>query len=78
VEANIFPLAIDLDDPDAHFNRIFFYDTPNHLTELLPEAGECTDTVRLIKVASFRPAHHLELVMDDEKGEAVAFLVPDD
>jgi hypothetical protein len=78
VEANIYPLAIDLDDPDTHFNKSFFYDTPNRLTELLPEAGECTDTVRLIEVASFRLAHHLELVMDDEKGEAVAFLVPDD
>jgi hypothetical protein len=78
VEANIYPLAIDLDDPDAHFNKSFFYDTPNRLTELLPEADECINTVRLIEVASFRPDHHMELVMDDEKGEAVAFLVPDD
>jgi len=78
VESNIYPLAIDLDDPDTHFNRSFFYDTPNHLTELLPESTDCADTVHLIEVASFRAAHHLELVMDDEKGEAVAFLVPDD
>jgi hypothetical protein len=78
VEANIYPMAIDLDDPDTRFNRPFFYDTPNCLEDVLPEAVDCAETVRLIEVASFRPDHHLELVMDDEKGEAVAFLVPDD
>jgi hypothetical protein len=77
VEANIYPLAIYLDDPDAQFNRSFFYDTPNHLETIMPEAHECAETIRLIKVASFRSAHHLELVMDDEKGQALAYLVPD-
>ncbi|MFZ2097034.1 MAG: PEP/pyruvate-binding domain-containing protein [Anaerolineales bacterium] len=77
VEANIYPLAIYLDDPDAQFNRSFFYDTPNHLETIMPEAHECAETIRLIKVASFRPAHHLELVMDDERGQALAYLVPD-
>jgi hypothetical protein len=33
--------------------------------------------LRLIEVSSFSPSHHLDLVMDDEKGLAVAFLVPD-
>jgi hypothetical protein len=33
--------------------------------------------LRLIKVASFRPDYHLDLVMDDEQSRAVAFLVPD-
>jgi hypothetical protein len=78
VEANIYPLAIYLDDPDAEFNRPFFYNTPNQLEVFLPEALDCADTIRLIKVASFRSAHHLELVMDDEKGEAQAYLVPDE
>jgi hypothetical protein len=78
VEANIYPLAIYLDDEDTRFSRSFFYNTPNQLEDLLPEAGEHTDTIRLIEVASFRSAHHLELVMDGEKGEAVAFLVPDE
>jgi hypothetical protein len=77
VEANIYPLAIYLDDPDATFNRAFLYDTPNHLETVLPEASECTGTLRLVEVASFRPGHHLELVMDDDKSQAVAYLVPD-
>ncbi len=78
VEANIYPLAVYLDDPDAEFNRPFFYDTPNRLDRFLPEAQDCADTIRLIEVASFRRGCHLDLVMDDEKGQAVAYLVPDE
>jgi len=78
VEANIYPLAIYLDDPDAQFNHPFFYETPNQLATYLPEAVDCAETIRLIEVASFRPAHHLELVMDDEKGKASAYMVPDE
>ncbi len=77
VEANIYPLAIYLDDPQAEFNRPFFYDTPNQLKKVLPEAQECSETIRLIEVASFRRGSHLELVMDDEKSRASAYLVSD-
>ena len=78
VEANIYPLAIYLDDDEVQFNRSFFYESPNKLSAYLPEANECAETIRLIEVASFRRAHHLELVMDDEKGQALAYLVPDE
>ncbi len=78
VEANIYPLAIFLDDPDSEFNHSFFYDTTNQLAAFLPEALDCDETIRLIEVASFRAGHHLELVMDDDKGWACAYLVPDD
>jgi hypothetical protein len=81
VEANIYPLAIYLDDEDTIFNRPFFYDTPNHLRRLLPEAIERIPTIcnclRLIEVSSFRREAHLDIAMDDEKGIAVAFLVQD-
>jgi hypothetical protein len=78
VEANIFPLAIYLEDPEVQFNQSFFYDTPNQLAEFLPEAVECAESVRLIEVASFRPGYHLELIMDDDKAKALAYLVPDE
>jgi hypothetical protein len=78
IESNIYPLAIYLDDPDVRFNRQFFYETRNQLTVILPEASKYKQVLRLINVASFRPGHHLELVMDDEKGQAVAYLVPDE
>jgi hypothetical protein len=77
VESNIYPLAIYLDDEDAVFNRSFFYDTLNHLASLLPNDVSRMGALRLIEVADFRPGCHIDLVMDDEQGRAVAFLAPD-
>lgn len=78
VESEIFPLAIYLDDPDVVFNRDFFYKTPNQLLSYLPEEKKLYENLRLIQVSSYRPEHHLSLVMDDEKnGRTVAFLVKD-
>lgn len=77
VEANIFPLAVFLDDEDAIFNREFFDKTPNRLLERMPEAAALASCLKLIDVNTFRPGFHLDLVMDDDQGKAVAFLVPD-
>jgi hypothetical protein len=74
VEANIYPLAIYLDDADVTFNRDFFYKTPNRLKEFLPNETVSTDCLRLIDVNSFASYRLLNLVMDDEQGKAVAFL----
>jgi hypothetical protein len=76
VEANIFPLAIDLDDEGAVFNHQFFYDTPNNLADFVPVNEQLANVLRLIKVSSYRPGHALRLVMDDEDGRAAAYLVP--
>lgn len=38
----------------------------------MPDLADC---LRLIGVAAFHPGSHLELVMDDEKGVALAYLV---
>ncbi|MEA3439204.1 MAG: PEP/pyruvate-binding domain-containing protein [Chloroflexota bacterium] len=77
VESNIYPLAIYLDDKDVIFKRDFFYNTPNHLAEWLPDEKKPSDCLRLIEVCSYRKGHHLELIMDDERGRSVAFLMPD-
>lgn len=74
VEAEIFPLALYLDDEDANFNRDFFYNTPNRLADLAPKEAGLSETLRLIDVYDFRPGSLIELVMDDEQGRAVAFL----
>lgn len=77
VEANIYPLAIYLDDEDAIFNRDFFYNTPNHLAQIAPQEASRAHTLRLIRVSDFRPGRLLDLVMDDDQGRAVAFLARD-
>ena len=77
VESNIYPLAIYLDDEGVIFRREFFYDTPNIVSQFLPEPSDGIECLRLVEVSSYRPNHHLELVMDDEEGRTVAYLVPD-
>ncbi len=77
VEARIYPLAIFLDDEDIIFNREFFYETPNGLAERAPNEVNLANCIRLIEVASYRPDHHIDLVMDNQAGKAVAILVPD-
>ena len=74
VESGIFPLAIYLNDQEARFNRAFFYQTRNQLLEFLPNAVDMVDCLRVIDVPSFRPHHRMELIMDNERGLAVAFL----
>jgi hypothetical protein len=77
MEAQIYPLAIPLESPDTIFNRDLFYNGPNSLVEVLGSDFDLGDCLRLIQVATFKPGHHLDLVMDDENGQAVAFLAPD-
>lgn len=78
VEANIFPLAIYLDDKDSIFNRDFFYQTPNRLLDFLPGENGKEAYLRVIDVTCLRPDYHLELVMDDENGRSVAYLEKDE
>ncbi len=77
LESNIFPLAIYLDDPETIFKKDFFYDTPNRLGQFLPQQQQWENCLRVIEVASYQPGSHLELVMDDEAGRAVAYLEKD-
>jgi hypothetical protein len=76
IEAEIYPLAIYLDDEGVIFNRAFFYQTPNHLFDFLPEDENLIEALRVIKVEDYRPNHVMNLVMDSERGQAIAYLVP--
>ena len=78
MEAEIYPLAIYLDDEDAIFNRKFFYKTHNRLQDWISADENLLKCLRLIAVSDFRPEHHINLVMDDEKGRAVAYLERDE
>jgi hypothetical protein len=74
MEAQIYPLALSLNDENSQFNREFFYKAPNCLDQFLSVDATIADCINLIEVSSFRPGTQLELIMDDEKGEALAFL----
>jgi len=77
MEAQIYPVAVRLDEEDTIFNRKFFYDTPNCLRDWVEVNDELADCVRVIDVAAYRSAHYLAVVMDDEKGQAIGYLAPD-
>jgi len=75
MEAQIYPLAINLDDPEVSFNPDFFFSTPNHLSDwCLNLDPVILKTLRLIDVQDFVPGHLLSLIMDDNESRAVAFL----
>lgn len=76
MEAQIYPLALHVDAEDVVFNRDFFNKSPNSLSEWLDADQDLEKCVHLIDVAAYRPGHHLEIVMDDDAGQAVAFLSP--
>jgi hypothetical protein len=77
MEAQIYPVAIPLDDVTTIFNSAFFYKTPNALRHWTETSDNLVDCVKVIDVAAARPGHHLDLIMDDEKSQTVAYFVPD-
>ncbi len=75
LEAQIFPLALHLDNPGTDFNNDFFEKTPNHLTERLPEARKFEKVLRLIRVEDAKPGYTMRVLMNEEAGKAIAFLI---
>lgn len=75
MEAHIYPLAINLDNPKTIFREDFFYSTPNRLQELVPHADDILNSaLKIICVSDFAPGKTLELIMNDEESRAVCFL----
>lgn len=76
-EAQIYSVAVRLDAESSSFNRDFFYATENALARRLPTGAEVGAALRLIEVAAYAPGRHLDVIMDDERGETLAYLAPD-
>jgi hypothetical protein len=77
MEAQIYPLAVVLDDPQTIFKQDFFYDQPNRVGEWIEIEDALAASLKLIKVSDYRPGYHLSIVMSDEKGQAIAYLDKD-
>lgn len=77
MEAQIYPLAINLDEESVTFNQGFLDRSENVLDKWLETEGCMRDCVKLIDTRQFRADHHLEIVMDDDQGKAAAFFVQD-
>ncbi len=77
MESQIYPLAIPLEEGQNMINEEFFEQTPNHLADYLDLEEKLQNSLRLIQVNDFRPNHHIRILMNDDEGRAVGYLVPD-
>ena len=74
VESGIYPLALFPDQGETVFNWRFFLKSPNRLQSLLPDCGAYADYIRVIDVAAVSQGRLLEVIMDGENSQAMAYL----
>ena len=75
VESNIYPLPLYPGAPGTVFNRAFFDGAANALADLLPADAQYAPFVKVIDVPATTGGRYLELVMDSEQDEALAYLI---
>jgi hypothetical protein len=78
VEAQIFPLALYPGSEGTEFNWTFLEQAPNVLAALLPAEAHYAEYIRVIDVLSVSGGRFLEMVMNGEQEEALAFLKTSD
>jgi len=74
IEAEIYPLAIYLDDPQNIFQKAFFYHCPNRLEKFISADETLKSRLRLMKVSNYRRNRHLKIIMNGEQSYAVGYL----
>jgi len=74
VESRIYPLPLYPDAPGTIFNRAFFDQAANSLADLLPADAQYAPFIKVIDVPAVAGGRTLELVMDSEQDEALAYL----
>ena len=74
VEARIYPLPLFPAQPGTLFNRAFFQNSPNVLARLSPQDAFYAEFVQVIDVPAVSIGRHMELVMDEDKSFALAYL----
>ena len=74
VEANIKYLALYPDEEGSVFNEDFLKHSPNSLGDLLPDYAQYDRVVRVTEVEAVAPGFDLQIIMDGESNEALAFL----
>ncbi|PKO03677.1 MAG: hypothetical protein CVU43_01410 [Chloroflexi bacterium HGW-Chloroflexi-5] len=75
LEAHIYPLALQLDDPKTAFNRAFFDQMPNHLKEWIAADEQYEQCLHLLAIGDFAPGKTLTILMNDDVGKVLAYIV---
>ncbi len=74
VESRIYPLPLYMNAPGTIFNTAFFEGATNVLGDLLPTDVPLAPLIKVIDVPGVTGGQHLEIVMDGERDEALAYL----
>jgi pyruvate, water dikinase len=74
VESSIRYLPLYPDDPGVLFNETFLLNSPNSLSDLLPDYAALQDTVRVIDIPRVTGGKVLRVLMNAELDEAIGFL----
>lgn len=78
VEAQIYPLALALDDQDTEFNVSLLEEARNMLPDLLPNDAQWKSVVQIVDIAKVASQTRLQIMMDGDAGKAIAFLQQED
>jgi len=70
VESQIYPLAIQPDEPGDHLNWDFLRQSENQISKFVPEQTNASRCIKVIHIPTERPGHHMEIVMDGQSGLA--------
>lgn len=74
VEANIIYLPVYPDDPKSGYNHVFFNNATNVLREIVPEAAELENLVRIIDVPRATKGKYAHVVADPHTRKAICYL----
>lgn len=74
LEAQIYPLALQLDDPKTVFNEAFFEEMPNHLLEWIAADEQYEKCLFLLAIGDYAQGKSLSILMNDDVGKVLAYL----
>ena len=74
VESNILYLPVYPDEPGTEFNNKFFTQSPNIITDLVPELKEYEDVIHVIDVPRATGGAMAKVVADLQTRDAICFL----
>lgn len=74
VEANIYPLPLFPNERGTVFNHTFFRQAANRLGALVERDASFAEYIKVIDVPAVANGRHLEIVMDEDQSEALAYL----
>ena len=72
VESQIFPLALNPEEPGDHLNRDFIKGAENKIGKYIPEETQASRCIKVIHIPTERTGYYLELIMDGQ--QAVGYL----